>query len=137
MKKLIILGLLLTAIISIGIISCKKSSDNTTPKTTGHLKVVVKFPKNYHQFECDADTTKPINVNVDIKTLSDGQIVKTLQGNNNSTFDFGELLPNNYKVEASGIYVITPNSNCFSLSNYFESTIQIVANQDQTITLDH
>ena len=169
-KKILLIG----SVILISIITytgCKKtdtgsvatSTTNSTPKTTGNVKAIIKIKTlseifasgnfgNGGQF-CCADFNKGVT-NISI-TLHGVNYNKTLTCNSSSTVDFGEILPGNYSIKCQASYstkvgtVPCPDqSNTYNCGNGGGESVypqalpnngsfQIIANQDQTFTFEN
>jgi len=144
MKK-ITLFLLSLVVVSTIVLSCAKS-DSKPDKTTGHIYVKVNFPTSENTIIdsfCHPDPTKSVtDIKLEVSTVDGGDIVKTVNGNNNTTFDCGEFNPGFYEIAVIGNYISGGGEaywcvNGEILHGYMNSeAIQIIANQDQTITLD-
>ena len=137
MKKIKLITVIICLFVTFGLLfinGCKKD------KTTGHLNVlgvISPLPQLASYGYCVDYSKSPTNVYVSLYS-DNGTLIKNVNGSNNTTFDFGELNPGTYSVKITGtLYFI---ANCYSGSpnNMEYSTskkvLQIVANEDQTIT---
>ncbi|NOU48240.1 MAG: hypothetical protein HOO86_14430 [Bacteroidales bacterium] len=126
MKK-ITLFLLSLVVVSTIVLSCAKS-DSKPVKTTGHLYVKLNYPDNFIRNGSNYSVDYDKDSSVEVYTSGDNVGIIEVYGKNKTVFDCGELNPGNYIVDD---HLATGN---IYAHNFSSETIQIIANQDKTLT---